>query len=248
LKRSNSLLFPALAVLPFLLLAILIAVAGAPAHAAAMQAAPAATASDSAAQSAAPAQASKSEAEEDDAYRHSPIVSSLAKTLHMPLETTARLFEAINFVILALALLIPLSRLLPKVIRKRSETLRHDIESARKVTEDAKSRLNAVEAKLSKLDDEIAKLRADMEEELKHDEARMKVALEEEHSHIIASAEQEIDAAAAHARRGLRNFAAELAIGKAAQQMKLTPETDRALIAEFLAGVGDHGTNKGGQN
>jgi hypothetical protein len=35
----------------------------------------------------------------------------------------------------------------------------------------------------------------------------------------------------------LRNFAADLAVGQAAKQLTLTPETDRALIAEFVGDV-----------
>jgi hypothetical protein len=54
--------------------------------------------------------------------------------------------------------------------------------------------------------------------------------------------------AAAQARRTLRHFAADLAIGQAAQQLVLTPETDRALIAEFVGDVTKNGVAKGGQN
>ena len=49
--------------------------------------------------------------------------------------------------------------------------------------------------------------------------------------------------AAAQARRGLRHFAADLAIEQAAKQLVLTPETDRALIAQFMGDAA-----KGGQN
>jgi F-type H+-transporting ATPase subunit b len=111
------------------------------------------------------------------------------------------------------------------------------------VTEDANSRLSAVEAKLSKLDDEIAKFRAEVEEEMSRDQARIKASLEEESARIVTAAEQEIGAAAAQARRGLRHFAADLAVEQAAKQLVLTPQTDRALIAEFVGDV-----NKGGQN
>jgi F0F1-type ATP synthase membrane subunit b/b' len=64
----------------------------------------------------------------------------------------------------------------------------------------------------------------------------------------VASAEQEIDLSVTQARRSLRNFASDLAIGEAAKNMVLTPETDRALIAEFLSGVAGNGAQKGGQN
>lgn len=179
----------------------------------------------------------KESAEEgENAYRHTPMVRSLAKLLHLPVETTARLFEYINFAIIALAVVIPLARFMPKVFRKRSQTLKHDLESARQTTEDANTRLSAIEAKLSGLDREIAAIRAQVEEEGKHDEARIKASIEEESGRIVAAAEQEIAVAAAQARRGLRHFAADLAIEQAAKQLVLTPEADRALIAEFVGG------------
>ena len=54
--------------------------------------------------------------------------------------------------------------------------------------------------------------------------------------------------AAAQAKRGLRNFAADLAIEQATKQLALTPEADRAVIAEFVSRVAGGGTAKGGKN
>ncbi len=127
-------------------------------------------------------------------YRHAEIVHTLARIFHLNVETTARIFEAINFAIIALAIGIPLIKFLPRIIRKRSETLRHNIESARKLTQDANARLSAVEARLSKLDDEIAEIRTHVEDESKQDEVRIKATIEEESSRIVTSAEQEISA------------------------------------------------------
>ena len=194
-----------------------------------------------------PGQEKKEEREEENVYRHTALVTSMAKALHMSVETTARIFEFINFAIIALAIAIPLGKILPKVIRKRSATLNQNLESARKTTADANARLSAVEAQLSRLDEEIAKIRAQVEEESKQDEARIKAAIEEESARIVASAEQEINVAAAQAKRGLRYFAADLAIEQAARQLVLTPEIDRALIAEFISEAPQNG-GKGGQN
>jgi F-type H+-transporting ATPase subunit b len=178
--------------------------------------------------------ANETAAEDENIYRHTPLVQSLAKTFHLDVETTARLFEYFNFAIIALGIVIPLIKIMPKVLRKRSETLKQDLETARKTTADANTRLSAVEAKLSKLDSEIAAIRAQVEEESKQDEQRIKATIQEESGRIVAAAEQEIAVAAAQAKRGLRSFAAELAIDQAARQLVLTPETDRALIAEFV--------------
>lgn len=164
-------------------------------------------------------------------------MQALARLIHLDVETTARIFEGLNFAIIFFGIGIPLVRVFPKIIRKRSQTIKHDIEAARKVTEEAKTRLSAVEAKLASLDQEIAAIRAQVESEAKNDEARIKSSLEEESGRIVAAAEQEISAAAAHARRSLQTFAADLAIDQAARQLTLTAETDRALIAEFVAGA-----------
>jgi F-type H+-transporting ATPase subunit b len=193
-------------------------------------------------------EAAKSEQDETNQFRHTAIVRAAAKALHLSVEATARSFEFINFGIVALAIGIIVFHWFPKYwpptfFRNRAEKVRSDIETARKATEDANTRLSAVEAKLASLDEEIGRFRVEVEAESLQDEARIKAALEDESTRIVAAAEQEIGAAAAQAKRGLRNFAAELAVEQAAKQMVLTPETDRALIAEFLGDV-----NKGGQN
>jgi F-type H+-transporting ATPase subunit b len=186
------------------------------------------------------------EEKQNEAFRlEGPVVKWTAKTFNVPIGTAANIYEILNFLIIALAVGIPLLRWLPKFLRNRKAKLRGDIESARKVTEDANARLSAVEAKLASLDDEIRKFRAEVEAESLDDEKRIKASLGEESARIVEAAEQEIGMAAAQARRGLRSFAADLAVEQAAKQMVLTPETDRALIAEF---VGDVVRNGGGKN
>ena len=175
------------------------------------------------------------EEQQEHAFLHPPIVESVAKALHMNDNVVSWLLVAINFAIIFFGIGIPLARVLPKVMRKRTETLQADIKTAREATEDAKSRLTAVEAKLAGLGQEIEAFKAQVEQEAAADEKRIKASLEEESQRILASVDQEIGAAAAHARRGLRNLAAELAIEQATKQLVLTPETDNALIAEFIS-------------
>ena len=192
--------------------------------------------------------AAQKEEQENDMYRHAPVVQTLARVLHMDVETAARTFEIFNVAVVVLGLGIPLARVMPRLLRKRSEKIRADIETAQKTTQDANTRLTAVESKLASLDQEIARFRAEIEQQIAQDEQRGKAALEEEKSRIVASAEAEIGVAAAQAKRTLRHFAADLAIAQAAKQLVLTPESDRALIAEFVAEAGRAGTNGGGKN
>jgi F-type H+-transporting ATPase subunit b len=212
-----------------------------------------------------PGQEKKEEEEETRLFRHTALVGRVSDAIfhddknaadperielrEKHIETTARVFEWINAAIIFLCIIIPLARFLPKAFRKRQNTLSHNLENARKTTADANARLTAVEAQLSRLDEEIAKIRAQVEDESKQDEARIKASIEEERARIVAAAEQEIGAAAAQAQRSLRHFAADLAIEQAAKQLVLTPETDRAVIAEFVneAGSGANGAARGGR-
>jgi F-type H+-transporting ATPase subunit b len=221
------------------ILAGLVAASFAPVRLSAQEAAPVAA-------PAAKSEAAPSQEEQNKVFRlEGPLVKWTAKMLNTSPETAATIFEFINFGAIVLLLGIPLYKALPKVLRARGEKVANDLETARKATAEANARLSAIEAKLGGLDEEIAQIRLQVERESLQDEARIKSTIGEESARIVAAAEQEIESTAAQARRGLRHFAADLAIEEAAKQLTFTPETDRALIAEFL---GDATlTAKGGQ-
>ena len=192
------------------------------------------------------------DADESDTYRHSASVQWFAKLLHLDVETAAKIFEYINFAIILLAIGIPLAKMLPAAMRKRSAKLSADLEVAQARTQDANDRLKAVEEKLAGLDSEIAAIRKQVEEQMREDEVRSKALIEEETARIVAGAEQEIAMAAAQARRGLKQFAADLAIDRAVSRLSIDVETDRALFAEFAMDVAGKPAKrqraKGGQN
>jgi len=71
-----------------------------------------------------PSQTQAAKTEGKDLYRHSASVQSLARMMHLQVETTARLFENFNVLVLMLGIGIPLGRFLPKLLRKRSEKIR----------------------------------------------------------------------------------------------------------------------------
>jgi F-type H+-transporting ATPase subunit b len=192
-------------------------------------------------------QEKKSEAEETNAYRHSPSVQWFAKKMSLNVETAAKLFEYFNFGVVLFAIAIPLIKIVPAAMRKRSARLSVELEQAQARTDDANTRLRAVETQMAGLDAEIAELRKQMEADMVRDEARSKELIEEESARIVASAEQEIAMAGSQAQRGLKQFAADLAIDRAMTQLTLNAETDRALFDEFAGEfAGKH--KKRGQN
>ena len=194
------------------------------------------------------ANSEKAEDNEEKTFLHAPMVQSVARILHLDIETTIDILLGINFAVIFFAIAIPLSKVLPKALHKRSRTLSQGLKTAREATADAQARLSAVEAKLAGLDEEMRNFRAQVERESLEDERRIKAAIGEESARIVAAAEQEIGLAAAQAKRGLRNFAADLAIEQATKQLALTPDDDRAVIAEFVSGIAADGLGKEGRS
>lgn len=187
----------------------------------------------------------RAEEKQEQGFLNAPVVHKLAHILNISEPAARQLFLAINFLIIFLAIVIPLTRMMPKILHKRRQTLHFSLDEARKASEEARQRMSAVEAKLAGLDQEIAAFRAQVEQESLADEQRIKASIQEESERILASAEQEIAAASTHAKRTLRSFAADLAIEHASKQMELTPETDRALIDEFIGQVASDARNGG---
>ena len=193
------------------------------------------------------AEANKGVADENDAYRHSPIVQKLGSMMGMSTEKAATTFEVLNFAILAVLIGGFLLKALPKVFRDRTTVLQKHLVDARTATEEASARLNSVEDRLSKLDGQIAEMRAQADKDSVLDESRVKASVEEETKKILASADQEIAAATLQAQRQLQQYAAELAIEQAAKKLVISAETDRLLVQSFVRRLGGDDV-KGGQN
>lgn len=170
---------------------------------------------------------------EIEAFRHSPAVESLARHAHISTELAAKIFEDVNSAILIGLILWFLFRMVPKMLRRRSEMLQKQLAEARLATSQANERLAVIEERLSKLGVEIDAIRQQTERESAEDEKRIEAALEAERRRIISSAEQEIELAGAAAQRELKKFAAGLSVDRALHKIRLSAEDDRLLIHSF---------------
>jgi F-type H+-transporting ATPase subunit b len=168
-----------------------------------------------------------------EAFRHSPAVQTLARHLNLSTETTARILENINSGTLIAVILWFLFRTVPGIFRKRNETLQKQLLDARLAATQANERLAVVEERLSKLGVEIEAIRQQTELDSLNDEKRIQESLEAERQRIVASAGQEVEAVGAAAQRELKKFAAELAVSRARQGVRLSAEGDRMLIHSF---------------
>ena len=177
----------------------------------------------------------------DNVYRHSPSVRWLAGVLHVDKETAAEVFEYFNFAILAGAVLYGLLKFLPKTFQANRENIQRQLVDARTATEQAHERLAAIEQRLSRLDEEIAAISKQAEKDSVEDEARIKASIEVERKRIVETVNKDIAAAGSAAQRDLKQFAAGLAVDRAAQRISLTDEDDRALMQEFAQSLGHQG-------
>ncbi|HEX5235944.1 MAG TPA: ATP synthase F0 subunit B [Silvibacterium sp.] len=170
-----------------------------------------------------------------EAFRHSPAVQSLARRFHVSTEFMAKAMEDLNSVILIGVILWFLFRAVPKMYRRRTETLQKQLFDARLATSEANEKLAAIEERLSKLGVEIDAIRQQTEHDGVNDEKRIRESLETEKQRLVSSIEQEIEAAGAAARRDLKKYAATLAVERAISEIRLTDDDDRALVRSFGA-------------
>jgi F-type H+-transporting ATPase subunit b len=192
-----------------------------------------------------PADQNQASAQSDeDQFKHSPSVQWIAKITHLSADEAYWLCVVLNFAVIAYAIIWASRKNLPGIFRNRTALIQKQMEEARKASEDANRRLADIEARLSHLGAEIAEMTAAGEKQAVAEEARIKTAAEDDARKIVASAQQEIESAAKAARRDLKNYAAELAISAATQQIRVDAATDRALVEDFARQLTGNGSRK----
>jgi F0F1-type ATP synthase membrane subunit b/b' len=181
------------------------------------------------------------EEEETAQFKYSAVVRAVAAKTGFAKETVYWIFLVINFVILAAFLVWLTKKVLPNGFAPRTAEIQKGIEEARKASAEAGARLAEIEARLARLDTEIAGIRTAAEADFSTEEQRIKDAAEQDARNVIAAAEQEIAAAARTAQRGLKAFAADLAVELAEKKIKVDEATDQALVRRFASQLGKDG-------
>jgi len=178
---------------------------------------------------------------EADAIRNAPAVKWIARHTGLSNNGAYWLCIGLNFAVIFFAVAGLMRKILPGYFKGRTTTIQKGIEDARKMSEDARRRLAEVEGRLSRLDADIAEMRREADENAKAEEQRLLAAGEEERKRIVASAEQEIESAANAARRELKAYVAELAVELAEKKIRVSNDTDEALVRAFTAQMGKDG-------
>jgi F-type H+-transporting ATPase subunit b len=189
------------------------------------------------------AEASREAAGEDETaeFKHSATVRWLARLTGVTPFTAYWIFVVLNFVIIAVLLVLFMKSKVPAAFRARTESIQEGIAEARKASEEAQRRLSDIESRLARLDAEIVAMATAAETEAQKEETRILAAAEEDKRKIVEAAEQEILAAARLARTELRAYVAELAVALAEKRIQVNTATDQELVRTFLDQLGKNG-------
>lgn len=190
-------------------------------------------------------EAAGEEKDEMAEFKQSASVRAIARLTGLSLQHAYWLSVVLNFVVIAAVILWAGRKYLPGMFRDRSAAIQKAMQEAQMASEEARRRLADIESRLMKLDVEIGMMRDAAEKEGAAEEARIQAAAEEDARKIVASAEQEIAAAAKAARRQLTAYAADLAVGLARKQIHVDAGTDQALIRNFAQELGASSDDSG---
>jgi F-type H+-transporting ATPase subunit b len=180
-------------------------------------------------------EAAGEEKDEMEEFKHSASVRLVSRITGLNLQQSYWLCFILNFAVIAALFVWAARKYLPGMFRDRTAAIQRAMQEAQKASEEARRKLAEIETRLQKLDVEIGMMRDQAERDGAVEEARIQATAEEDARKIVASAEQEIAAAAKAARRQLTAHAAELAVGIAAKQIRVDAATDQALVRDFAA-------------
>jgi F-type H+-transporting ATPase subunit b len=166
-------------------------------------------------------------------FKQSASVQWLARVTGLPVKAAYWAAVGLNFIILASVLGYFLGKFIPRLFRRRTESIQREMREAEAASLEAQRRLADIESRLGRLDAEIAEMRAAAEREGVAEEERIRAAAEQDRERIVQAAQQEIALAARVARRELQAHAAELAVSLAARRIQIDAGTDQALVRRF---------------
>jgi F-type H+-transporting ATPase subunit b len=183
-------------------------------------------------------EAAGEEKDETAAFKQSASVAFVARLTGLSVSNAYFFSVVLNFVVVAAAIFWAGRKFLPGIFNARTAAIQKAMREAQSASEDARRRLSEIENRLMKLDGEIGVMRDAAEKEAAAEEARIKVAAQEDTRKIVEAAQQEINSAAKTARRELTAYAADLAVRLAQKQIQVDAATDRALLRNFAEKLG----------
>lgn len=166
------------------------------------------------------------------------------KTHHEKTEPDMTGWKVANFVLLAGLIGFFIYKKAGGFYSARSAEIRQGLDEAARAKEEAEARYLEIDERLANIGRDVEALREQARREARAESQRAKCETERELKKVQAQAGQEIASAAKVARQELRTYAAELAVGLAAQkiQQRLTPDAEAAIVSVVMKDLEQHNT------
>ena len=147
--------------------------------------------------------------------------------------------KSVNFILLFGGLAFILAKPLKKFLGELTLSIEKIMQETERARREAEDDFTAIKKRLQGLGEEILAIKNKGEEAGQNEKERILFLARQEADRIKYFAQQEIDAHVLEARRGLREYAAELAVSlaKAKIEKRLTPELHSRLINESIEGL-----------
>lgn len=151
-------------------------------------------------------------------------------------ESANELFKWINFAIVAVLIAWVFLKVTPAFFRKNAETISSAITKATAAKEAADRQVREAEDKLARLQQEVALLRANAQQEMGAEAERLRAVTQSDIQKVGLAAKAEVEAAERAARLELKTMAAHLAVDDAESLLvkQLTPQAQESLVAAFV--------------
>lgn len=157
--------------------------------------------------------------------------------------------QLLNFGVLLFILIYFGGGAMNKALRARHEQLKNDIGEAARLRDDAKGKFKAQDLRIADLEKEIAALRASLHKDAEGEQARLLEGAQEKAKHIQEELRFQLDQQVKEAELVLRAQVATASMQLAEELVRksVTPDDQRRLAQEFVAGFGGP-TTPGGES
>ena len=165
-------------------------------------------------------------------------------------ENSDEMWKWANFGILAIALAYGMAKGLPPLFRSRTKEIQMGISEAQQMKQDAEKRSAEMDRRLSALGADIENFRKQSAAEMQQEGDRISRETAEQIKKIEQQAAVEIESVGKTARRQLKEYAGELAMGLAEQRLraKIDGATESALVDDFVRNLERQASQKNGAN
>jgi F-type H+-transporting ATPase subunit b len=165
-------------------------------------------------------------------------------------EGVSPIWKWANFAILAVGLGYLMAKHLPGVFSSRSTEIQKGISESQQMKIDAERRSAEMDARLNALGADIEKFRTQSAAEMQQEGDRIGRETAAQIQKIEAQAAIEIESAGKTARRQLKEYAAELALGLAEERLRarLDDATESALVDDFVHDLERQASQNTGSN